>query len=187
MREILRRAILTMGMMPDPDDRFLGWAKAQSNIVRDAREAYGWAPASVRRFTPTPHDIAQAERLEPWLAWLRREKGENAWRRLLAWSLDAPLWRLSQREGCSERTVWNRINQSVADVIHKFAGVHIPVEYGPSDARMPTYSLIFERPNPTSDQSEFAPMKIYVGGRGIWRAGKWLRNERGEVEMRKVG
>ena len=40
----------------------------------------------------------------PWLAWLRREEGEQALQQIMAWSMGAPIWRLSGRERCSDRT-----------------------------------------------------------------------------------
>ena len=112
MREIIRYAVMTLNAVRDPDARYRGWSKLPTTIVRDVQEAYGYSTPWVRRFSPTARDITQMEVVMPWLAWLRREEGQDAIRRIIAWSLGVSVWRIGQREECSESTVMNRIDRS---------------------------------------------------------------------------
>jgi hypothetical protein len=175
-----------MGALSDPDARYRGWARQSMHIVHDVREAYGWAPAAVRRFRPSARDVSQSELVEPWLAWLKREHGGQAWRRLLAWAMGAPLWAIGQRERCSDRTVMNRIDQSVRAIVLEFAGVDVPVEYLTEPLNGCVYAFIMEPVHASAAGGEIRHMRIYIGGRGVWRAGRWLRNERNE-HLQKVG
>lgn len=175
MREILRYAIMTLAALPDPDARFLGWAQMPVNVVHSVKEAYGYSSTFVRRFQPTPAHVQQMERVGPWLAWMRRECGEEALQRLIGWSMGVPAWKLGQREGCSEKTVMNRMDRSVAAVIRQFSGADIVVEEVEEPIDGVKYAVIFERPDATSN-SPVKFMKIYIGGRGMWRGGKYLRD-----------
>jgi len=175
VREILRNALMTMAAARDPDKRYQGWRSSGLEPVHSIQEAYGYASASVRAFTPSAAEISQAERVAPWLAWLRRDLGDDALRRITAWALGVPAWRLAQREDCSERQVMRRIDRSVAAVIAHFLGDTITVEYLDEPAKtQPTFALSFA-PDRTTDATSTVPMKIYVGGRGMWRNGRWLR------------
>src|SRR5688500_458250 len=71
LKEIVRRAIVTLWTLKDPDRKYL--AHRPSNwllsVVRERSESYGW---STYGFEPTAHDISQMEIVAGWLAWLRR-------------------------------------------------------------------------------------------------------------------
>lgn len=187
MREILRIAIMTMAALRDPDLKYLGWTKMSMHVVHDLTEAYGYSAARVRRFQPSPRHIDQMEKIAPWLAWLRREEGDQALRRMMAWGLGAPLWRMAQREKCSERTVQNRIDRSVAQIVLKFTGANLPVEIVDEPVGGVNYAIIFGPPDATSG-GEVRPMRIYVGGKGFFRTrgdnhgARWERNNRYQVE-----
>jgi hypothetical protein len=127
LKLIIRDAWRTLAMLPDPDARFRrafggGWTLP---VVQDARDAYGSTPASYRG-SPTPREVSIMEAVFEWLAWLRRQipkkkqdyevVGEYSIRRIAAWGRGVSIWRLAQREHCSERTVHRRIDRSIAKI-----------------------------------------------------------------------
>jgi hypothetical protein len=122
VRDLLRRAVLTLAALPDPDGRFLAarttwWPE----VVRDVHEAYGYAPPRVRRFAPTPHDVSVCLEVLGFLAWHRRAHGDNQVRLFLAWALGTPKWLLGQRIGRSEDTVMRRIDELAIAIANEFA------------------------------------------------------------------
>jgi hypothetical protein len=173
MREIVRVAIITLAALRDPDKRFQGYSHLPVNVVHDVREAYGYSSATVREFIPSAFHITQMEVILPWLAWVRREEGEMAIRRIIGWSMGAVLWRLGQREKCSERTIQNRIDRSICAIIRKYAGANVAVERIEEPYKGAIYAMVFDRP-----EGRDAPVlvqKVYVGGLGMMRNGKRLR------------
>jgi hypothetical protein len=174
MREILRRAVMTLAALRDPDRRFLGLSQMPQHVVHDVKEAYGYSSASVRDFQPSAYEIEQADVVLPWLAWLRREHGDVECRRFIGWSMGAQVWRLAKREKCSERTIHNRIDRSVALMIERFVGAEIEVERIEEPYKHAPYALIFERvPGPHG--SPVVVRKVYVGGIGFMKGNKRLR------------
>lgn len=170
MRQIVRRAVMTLAAVRDPDHRYLGWATLPANLVRDVKEAYGYSSASLRNFQPTAYEITQMDIVLPWLAWLRREEGEAAIRRIIGWSMGAALWRLGQREHCSEETINNRINRSISRMILQFTGASIPVERIEEPYKGATYAMVLE--SPPGPHGECVVMKVYVGGLGFVKGGR---------------
>jgi hypothetical protein len=74
VRELLRRAILTLAALPDPDLRFrLGPRCAWPPIVQAVHDAYAAAPPTVRIFQPTAADISRWDTVFDWLRWYARE------------------------------------------------------------------------------------------------------------------
>lgn len=183
MREIIRYAVMTLNALQDPDRKYLGWAQLPMHVVHDTRQAYGYSSAWVRSFQPTAHDISQMEVVAGWLAWLRRMEGEIALRRIIAWSLGVAHWRQGQREQCSDRTIQNRIDRSVSAIIKQFTGTDIPVERVEEPYKGAIYAIIFDPPDQTSE-GVVKPMKIYIGGQGMWKDGKWLND--GTYRLRKI-
>jgi Domain of unknown function (DUF6362) len=181
VREILRYALLTLNAVRDPDRRYRGFAKLPQTIVHDVSDAYGYSTPWIRRFSPTAHDISQMEVVLPWLAWLRRTEGQTAIRRLIAWSLGVSVWRIGQREQCSDATILNRINRSTAAIIREFCGVQLEVEHVEEPYKGVVYAMVWEYPTGSSGKTVI-PMRIYVGGRGLWKAGKWLRTGEEKAE-----
>lgn len=173
MREIVRVAIITLAALRDPDRRYLGYASLPQNVVHDVREAYGYSSATVREFIPSAFHVTQMEVVLPWLAWVRREEGEIAIRRIIGWSMGSALWRLGQREKCSERTIQNRIDRSVCAIIRKFAGVNVAVERIEEPYKGAFYAMVFERPE--GRDGPVLVQKVYVGGLGMMKNGKRLR------------
>lgn len=177
VREILRYAILTLHAVRDPDRRYLGWANLPQTIVHDVADAYGYSTPWVRRFSPTAQDISQMERVLPWLAWLRREEGQPAIRRIIAWSMGVSTWRIGQREQCSDATIMNRINRSTARIIREFANVNLEIEYLDEPYKGAVYAIIWEIPKGPA-ASLVRPSKVYIGGRGMYRGGRPIRDHK---------
>lgn len=204
IREIIRRAILTFKALPDPDARFLRQGHSWQ-IVRDASEAYGYAEASVKDFQPTPHEIDQAMIVLPWLSWLWEEEGGDAVKRIIAWAMGIPMWRLAQREHVSERTIDNRIDRSVTAIINnvigtdfRFAVVDEPYKSTPfamswdtAPTRRYTNPLAMESVEKPAFSEAFAgtPHRylakvttVYVYGKGLMRNGKKWEDGRRKAE-----
>lgn len=130
VKEIVRRAILTLAAIQDPDERFRRGHQSSWTlpVVHEAHTAYGYGAPSVARFVPSPQDISQMETVAVWLAWLRREEGDYALKRIIGWAKGVPGWQLGMREKCSERTIKNRIDRCISLIIEKFSGAHLVVE-----------------------------------------------------------
>ena len=151
MREIIRYVVMTLHAVPDPDARYprLGEA-AQPMFIREAKKPTATTPPWVRAGSPHARDITQMEVVMPWLAWLRREEGEDAIRRIWAWSLGVIGLAHRPARGVQRITVMNRIDRSVVRIIRQFANADIPVEHIEEPYQGVSYALIFERTNPTS-------------------------------------
>lgn len=173
MREIIRRAIITLAVLRDPDRRYLGLSQMPQHVIRDVHEAYGYSSAPVREFQPTALEVSQMEIVLPWLAWLRRDHGDIEVRRFIGWAMGVPTWRLAKRENCSDRTILNRIDRSVSLMIENFVGAHIEVEVVDEPYRSTPYAMVYERPQGIGDPVQIR--KVYVGGVGFVRGGKRLR------------
>jgi hypothetical protein len=173
VREILRRAVMTLAAMRDPDRRFLGLQQMPQHVVHDVQQAYGYSSTAVREFIPSAYEIEQADVVLPWLAWLRRQHGDKECRRFIGWAMGAPIWRLAKREGCSDRTINNRIDRSVSLMIAEFVGAEIEVERIEEPYRDAPFALVFERPEQFGAPVKIS--KVYVGGIGFVKGGKRLR------------
>jgi hypothetical protein len=185
IREIIRSAVKTLAAVRDPDQRFLGYASMPVGVVRDVQEAYGYSSASVRNFAPSPKEVEQMEVVLPWLAWLRRAHGEMACRRILGWSMGASVWRLAQRERCSERTILNRIDRSVSEIIKRFVGVHIDIEVLEEPYKGASYAMVWEK-SPGPHGGEVLIQKVYVGGVGYVKGNRRLRDGTEKYDLAKL-
>ncbi len=116
-KEALRRAVLTLVAVPDPDRRYLTVVTPTMHVVRDAAEAYGWTPEIVS-FRPTPRDVQIYLEVLGWLAWYGRTHDETVVQLFLAWSTGAEWWRLTRRFAASERTL-RRWLDDMCRVIHR--------------------------------------------------------------------
>lgn len=184
MREIIRYAIMTLAAQRDPDARYLGLSQMPVHVVHDLQEAYGYSSASVRKFKPTPHDIDQMWVVMPWLVWIRKFEGDLACRRLIGWAMGAPLWRLGQREHCSDRTIMNRIDRSIAAIIHQFANVNIPVEKIDEPYKGTHYAIVHERPE--GPHGQVVIKKVYVGGLGYMKNGKRVSDSTAKFDLARM-
>jgi len=174
LREIIRRAVLTLVAVRDPDSRYRGMAKLPVNVVHDVTQAYGYVSASMR-FVPSAYEIDQMEVVLPWLAWLRHGLGDDqACKRILAWSMGSPVWRIAQREQCSERTILNRMDRSICEIIQKFVGVDMEVERIEEPYKSTPYALVFEKA-PGPHGGEVKIKRVYIGGLGFMKGSRRMR------------
>lgn len=178
-RELIRYALLTMASMRDPDRKHLGLAQMPQYLVRDINEAYGYSSAKARSFQPSAQHVSQAEYFEGWLSWLRRQSGEGdiSIRRLTAWAMGVPLWKIGQKEGCSPDTVMNRINRSIALMLSEFAKKPVPIAVVEEPYNGADYGVSYEKPSGPHGGSVLI-QKVYVADKGFMRGGKKLRNGR---------
>lgn len=183
LRSLVQRSWKTLMGMPDCDAKYLnqksGWV---FSVVHDAREAYGYSPARVRTFTPSAQDISNMEVVMTWMAWLRRKEGNLAIQRIMSWSLGLPLWQISQRERCSERTVLNRIDRSLTAILAKFLAADLDLEIVEEPLAAPVTSFCEERPV-MGESASIEPGKVWIAGIGwMFRGKPW---DNGEAVMNK--
>jgi hypothetical protein len=125
LKQAVRDAWLVFARLPDVDARFRmglrsGWTLP---VVNAASDAYGYASASARDEYPSPRDISRMEIVMEWLAWLRREEGDLALRRVIGWARGTPLYVLAHGERRCTRTIENRIDRSMAAILREFLAV----------------------------------------------------------------
>ena len=159
LREVVRRAWRTLAALRDPDLHYFrrgGWL---FTVVREVGEAYGYAAARVRAFQPTSLDVSRMETVMGWMAWLRRTEGELAIKRLIGWSMGAPLWQMARREGCSERTVVNRIDRSLNAVLKAFGDL----DARPETVEEPAQRVIGMRAHVSERPTEMRPGTLEPG------------------------
>lgn len=128
-RELLRRALLTLSVTPDPDIRHrMGPKSSWPPYVRETRDAYASAPPKFRSFTPERADLARMIEVLSWLDWYARQSKETAAsaRLFRAWVAGAPMWMLQERVRtnrnvpASVSTVRNRRSELVAAIVEQF-------------------------------------------------------------------
>lgn len=165
MKAIVRRAIMTLFTIKDPDRKYLnagqsGWLLS---TVRERAESYGWASYG---FEPLPSDISQMEVVAGWLAWLRRTEGEQSIRRLIAWTLGVQTWKIGMREKCSEQTIRNRIDRSIVAIMRQFMDADFVVEVV-EDSRLPQpYAMVTEKS--TDVGNPVVLKKVYIHDKGFY-------------------
>jgi hypothetical protein len=189
----IRNAWLTLRMLPDPDARFRrafgsAWTLP---VVQEARDAYGATPASWLG-TPTAHEISEMETVFDWLLWLLKVEGDVTGkisiRRIAAWSMGQPVWKMAQRERCSEKTIHNRIDRSIAKISGQFKSLPVKMEVVDEAEQAPErirgFAPVPERPV-AGTLAE--PGKVYIGGEGFRIHGEKYRSsyDVGEVSRGK--
>jgi hypothetical protein len=179
VKNIIRRAIITLMTLRDPDWRYQyrgsSWLFP---VVNQAQEAYGYVQYG---FEPTPHDVSQMEIVADWLSWLKRTEGEWSIRRIISWTLGVPTWRIGAREKCSERTVRNRIDRSISAIIGQFAAVDVSVEIIEDDSITNPYAMIFDAP-PGPHGGPVILRKVYIYDKGFMRGARKVRDGREKAE-----
>ena len=165
----IKNAWLTLSMLPDPDVRFRrafgrSWTLP---VVQDPNTAYGSTPASWLG-TPSAHDISVMEAVFEWLAWLRGqdppEGGEYSIKRIGSWALGQSVWKIAQRERCSERTIHNRIDRSIAKISIKFKDMDVDLEKIEEPELRPERIRGFGPPREANQSGDFAqPGKVFIG------------------------
>jgi hypothetical protein len=180
LKAVIRRAIIVLDALGDSEMRFQSTGQVWGRAIDDASLAYGYSEASVR-FVPTAREIAQAEIVADWLSWLGQNHGGV--RRLVSWAHDDPIWRIAEREGCSVRTIHNRIDRSVAAILKEFGGLSLDlpeINEKPDRAHLPNFMT--ERPVPPAD---VAPIdqhgKVFIDGIGFMKGGRRLNDGRNKI------
>jgi hypothetical protein len=191
LKRVIKRAIIVLDALGDSEMRFQGTGQVWGRAVNDASMAYGYSDASVR-FVPTAREIAQAEVVADWLIWLGKHHGGV--RRLVAWAHDEPFWRMAEREGCSERTIYSRIDRSVAAILKEFGDLDadIPViEEVPEKAHAGAFFVKRPVSLEPGSHSTFRKVidphgKVWIDGVGFMKNGRRLNDGRNKINDRML-
>src|SRR3990167_2078135 len=175
--DVVKRAIHTLWALKDPDARYLSAGSAWLfPVTSDDQEVWQMYGSRKWPFIPLPEDVSRMERVAVWLAWLRREHTDQALRRLIGWSLAVPTWVLAKREGCTERTILNRIDRSLAAILDHFGGIAIEIE-AIDELGKPGRYFVKDRPEAIkTGVIETSPL-TYVHGKGQMQNGKLKRRQ----------
>lgn len=182
LKAAIKRAIVVLDALGDSEMRFQTVSQVWARAINDASMAYGYSETRVR-FIPTAREIAQAETVADWLAWLGHHHGGVP--RLVSWAHDDPIWRMAEREGCSERTIHNRIDRSVAAILKEFGGTEIAlpvIEEGPEKAHPPNFMI--ERAMAGDSPLVNQHGKVWIDGCGFMLKGKRLNDGRNKIQDR---
>lgn len=168
----IRDAWRTLAMLPDPDARFRrafgsGWTLPTYRSVKDG----DYPTESNMGLVPSPREITEMEAVFEWLTWLRGQLppdgGEHAIKRIAAWALGQPAWKMSQRERCSERTIHNRIDRSIAKISGKFKDIDVDVDEIEEPESRPERIRGFTPPREADQSGAMAePGKVFISGGG---------------------
>ncbi|QOZ15931.1 hypothetical protein XI02_13795 [Bradyrhizobium sp. CCBAU 21365] len=176
LKVAIKRGIVVLDALGDAELKFQSVSQVWNRATADAALAYGYNETRVR-IVPTAREIAQAETVADWLAWLGHHYGGVP--RLVAWAHDDPIWRIAEREHCSERTIHNRIDRSVALILEHFgdAEVDLPViDERPQPAHLPNF--VVERPLAGVSPVVNPHGKVWIGGVGWMKDGRPWRDGR---------
>ena len=175
LKQEVRDAWLVFARLPDVDARFRmglrsGWTLP---VVSAASDAYGYSDASARAEYPSPRDISRMEIVMGWLAWLRREEGDLALKRIIGWARGTPLYVLAHRERRCTRTIENQIDRSMAAILREFLAVSIDIPVvDEAPAVLPRITgFTAARPSAADVPSEVEPGKVYIAGIGFMYRG----------------
>lgn len=114
---LVERAVKTLFALPDRERALLAQpVNSWPEVIRLARDAYGYTPPRVRRFRPTPRDVEVMLPVWAWLAWLKQADADD-YRLVLAVALETPWHVIAGRNAVSERTVRRRHDQ----IIHRLS------------------------------------------------------------------
>ena len=172
LKQAVRDAWLVFARLPDADARFrqglrAGWILP---VVNAASDAYGYSNARGRVGHPSPLDIARAEIVMGWLAWLRREEGDLALRRVIGWARGVPpMYVLAHRERRCTRTIMNRIDRSMTAILREFLAVSIDIPVvDEAPAVLPRITgFTAGRPSAADVPSEVEPGRVFIAGVGF--------------------
>lgn len=182
VREIIRRAFLTFKALPDPQASFRYQGQSWADDVTDD---YGKEYVYID-YRPTAYEIDQAaDTLSPWMQYLTQEEGTQSVRRLQAWSYGISTKLQAQREKCSETTLMNRIDRSVAKIIAKFFGMTCRIERVEEPWKDTHFALCWrdeEWAQKAGVEKCARVQTVYVYGKGLMRNGKRWDDGRRKVE-----
>jgi hypothetical protein len=181
----VRNAWLVLERLPDLDARFRrglsggGWCLTVVRgwqAIESSDDTFATDKIRTRPPTPSPHEITEAEGIMSWMVWLRQKEGRAAVNRIIAWARGAPWCNMSAREGCSDRTVKNRLDRSMAAVMLEFRDekLDIPVVDEPALSGDWRFKLPLGKRQHECGGSggEVMPGKCFIGGQGFRFHGK---------------
>lgn len=184
VREIIRRCFLTFKALPDPQASF----RHQGRVWRDAVDDYGEDHAHVV-YRPTAHEIDQAETiLTPWMRFVQEVEGRDSVSRLQAWSYGISTRAQARRERCSETTLLNRIDRSVAKIISKFFGASCKIQVVEEPWKDTEFALAWQNDNwklNAGVEKTATIQTVFVYEKGLMRNGRRWNDGRGKVEKYK--
>jgi hypothetical protein len=187
LKEIVRTSVIVMYSIGWRDTQFMRSAFGSINSIDDPALAYGYEETRVKQFSP--REISRAEMVDSWLTWLslRQDDGVRQVARIQDWARGKALWQIAQREDCSERTILNRVDRSMAQMLAELFNVHVEL-VPPVLERLETHPLSFFLEKPASgyagERTSFG--KAFVHGTGFVRNGKPLRDGRHKAEDKKL-
>jgi Domain of unknown function (DUF6362) len=189
LKQAIRHGVLVMLATGDVDRRFRGPLRSTWSIatVDDPGLSYGYVEVRTPRIVPSPRDITRAEIVDSWLVWLRAAEGKRAVHRVFHWARGVPVWQLAQREACTERTIHNRIDRSMAAILREFLDEEMTVEPIEERAALPVrhYHAAWEATaGDTGVREAFG--KVWIDGIGMMKDGRRLRDGREKAEAKRL-
>jgi hypothetical protein len=186
LKAAIRNGVLVMQALDDPDYKYRRPLTSTWRISApdDPNTAYAYTELRLR-FVPSPRDITRAEIVDSWLVWLFATEGKRGAHRIFHWARGAPQWLLAQREHCSERTIVNRIDRSMAKILEEFLETEIEVGHVEEPADQPVRSFHGLH---TSDITGAigGHGKVWIDGVGFMRDGRRVRDGREKAEGGKL-
>ena len=186
LKQAVRDGVLVMQAMSDLDYRWRQPLRSTWRISApdDPNTAYAYTELKLR-FVPSPRDITRAEYVDSWLVWLRGIEGKAGAHRVWHWARGAPQWLQAQREHCSERTIVNRIDRSMAKILAEFLCTEVELERVEEPADEPVLAFHGEH---TSDVTGAigGHAKVWIDGIGFMRDGRRLRDGREKIDDRRL-
>lgn len=126
--ELLRRAILTLDALPDPDARFFAQSNGWPEIKREVKPSEGHyeidaSPTPVRvRFRPTTKDVSNCLPVLEWLSWFQRTQnmGKRDTKIIFAHVHGASWRKIGDIHGRDKNTVKRWYEGSITVIYSKF-------------------------------------------------------------------
>jgi hypothetical protein len=173
---VIRDGVLVMQAMDDPDYKYRRPLTSTWRISApdDPNTAYAYTELRLR-FRPSPRDITRAEIVDSWLVWLHGVEGKRGTHRIFHWARGAPRWLQAQREHCSERTIVNRIDRSMAAILNEFFLAEADVEHVDEPADEPVRSFHGQHSSDVTGAIE-GHGKVWIAGVGFMRDGRRMRD-----------
>jgi hypothetical protein len=188
LKQAVRDGILVMLALPDlHDPKRHHLRSVWLPVADDPGLAYAYTEVKTPRIVPSPKDITRAEIVDSWLVWLRAEEGKRAVHRVFHWSRGVPVWQLAQREACTERTIHNRIDRSMAAILREFLDEEMEVEPIEERAALPVrhYHAAWEATTgEAGERQDFG--KVYIDGIGYMKDGRRLRDGREKADAKRL-
>src|SRR4029077_16591320 len=107
--------------------------------------------------------------------------------RVFHWARGVPVWQLAQREACTERTIHNRIDRSMAAILAEFLDKEADIERIEEPAPVPTqhYRATWELETGAAGvRQDFG--KVYIDGIGYMKDGRRVRDGREKADAKRL-